>query len=147
MVATTSVVNVRIVDLLLVLLIAAAECEHHVLAGARLRLIHALAEQTVAADCDCDVLLAANRVHSRYAFRRGRKIVAPQYLAGVGVVRAELAIRRRADEQQAAARRDDAAARRVTSRARDSFLCEARDVAVRDLPKNRALVQVVRRDL
>src|SRR5688572_29857350 len=76
------VVNLRMPDSPKpLLLIAAAEREHQVVPRAGLRLFEPLAEEPVPADGDRDVLLAADRVHGRHAFGRGRQIVAPQHFA------------------------------------------------------------------
>src|SRR6185503_5887251 len=104
-----------------------------------------LAEQTVTADGNRDELLAVDRVDGGHALDGRLQVVAPEHFARVGVVRAEFAVGRRAEEQQTAAGRDDSAAWGVAARAGDAFGSEARDVAVGDLPHDRAQVQVVGR--
>ena len=83
-------------------------------------MIEALAEQSVAADGDRTYCLPSTE------YTAGTPSVAAgdrssKDLSRVGVVGAELAVRRRADEQQAAARCDHTATRRVASRAEMPF--------------------------
>src|SRR5690606_17117343 len=92
---------------------------------------------------DRNDLPAADLAYRRNALGRPVELVLPQHLARIAVVRPESSVRRRADEQQAAGRRDRTAARRVAAGARDALRGEGADLAVRDLPFDHALVEVV----
>src|SRR5690606_29439280 len=116
--------------------------ERDVLARPR-RIVAAQAEEPVAAARDRDELPAVDLVYRRNALGRRVELVLPQHLARIAVVRPESSVRRRADEQQAAGRRDRTAARRVAAGARDALRGEGADLAVRDLPFDHALVEVV----
>ena len=86
---------------------------------------------------------AADLVDRRDAFERRVDFVLPQHLAGVGIERANLLVARAGEDQ--AGRGDHRADLRVVrSRIVNAFRRELRHVAERNLPRDRAVVQVVR---